>query len=282
MRELQRIVNQIQSLPTLPQVAQHVIALVENPDTSSSSLAKAIGSDAALVSKILRIVNSAYYGLPRKITTVSQATVILGFNTVKNLVITTSVFSAFNNDLKNHRFDRKKFWEHSLGCAVASKVLSKRIRMGLPEEAFVAGLIHDVGKIVLDQYFHKDFEAVLTLVETEQISIVAAENKILGIDHTKIGEWLCDKWNFPIHIQESVVYHHSPLLTQHNRKMVAIVHLADAIARIEGLGFSGDQQPPSIEPQSWEMINIPEEELGELVEEIKEEFEKTTVFLELT
>ena len=281
MNKVESVVNQIQSLPTLPQVVHKVISMVENPGVSSAELAKTISLDASLVSIILKVVNSAFYGLPRKISTLTQATVILGFNTIKNIVLTASVFTAFEGGGTSNRFDRKKFWEHSISCAVACKVLSKRIRLGLPEEAFVAGLIHDIGKIVLDQFLHDKFEEVLDVVDAKDISFRLAEKDVLGVDHTQIGEWLCDKWRFPKQVQESVQFHHSPLLAESHKKMVAIVHLGNAISRLEGIGFGGDHQPPEINPKSWEMLSIPEEEIGELIVEIKAEFEKSAVFLEL-
>jgi HD-like signal output (HDOD) protein len=281
MHNVQAVVNQIQSLPTLPQVAQQVVTMVDNPDISSSNLAKTITLDAALVSKILKIVNSAYYGLPRKISTVTQATVILGFNAIKNIVLTASVFSAFNTNGRKSRFDRRKFWEHSIGCAVSCKVLSKRILLGIPEEAFVSGLVHDIGKIVIDQFLHEKFKKILEIVEKKNISIRFAEKEVIGIDHSQIGEWLCDQWNFPKHIQESVAFHHQPELSEQHKKMVAIVHIGNVISRLERLGFSGDDIPPEISPQSWKILNIPEEELGELIIEIKEDYEKSSVFLEL-
>ncbi len=281
MNEVEKTVSQIHSLPTLPQIVQKVIEMVGNPNISSAKLAKTISLDAPLVSKILKVVNSAYYGLPRKISTLTQATVVLGFNAIKNIVLTTSVFTMFNKNGNHSRFDRKKFWEHSIGCATASKILSKKIHLCLPEEAFVAGLIHDIGKIVLDQFLHQDFEEILNLIQEKNISILAAEKEVLGVDHCQIGEWLCDKWNFPRQIQESVAYHHSPELATINRKIVTIVHLGNAISRSEGLGFSGDSQPVYINPVYLKFVNINKEELTDIKAEIHEEFEKSAIFLEL-
>ncbi|HHM24136.1 MAG TPA: HDOD domain-containing protein [Bacteroidetes bacterium] len=281
MRNARDVVSQIQSLPTLPQVVQNVVALVDNPDTSSSQLAQVISSDSGLVSKILKVVNSAYYGLPRKVSTLTQATVILGFHTIKNLVLTASVFSIFSKNGHPERFNRAEFWKHSLGCATASKVLAKRIRLGLPEEAFIAGLLHDIGKIVLDQFAHEDFEAVLDYLEANNVPFREAEEAVLGVDHTQIGSWLCDKWNFPLHVQEVVSFHHTPKLAEVNRKLVSIVHLADAIARWENLGNGGDRANPEFDPENWQILNIPEEELGEIIQEVIEEYGRAVILLDL-
>ncbi len=281
MNDVEKVVSQIHSLPTLPQIVQKVVTLAEDPNISSATLAKTVSLDPSLVTKILKVVNSAYYGLPRKISTLTQATVILGFSAIKNIVLTTSVFKIFNNNGNSSSFDRKRFWEHSICCAIASKILSKKMRLCIPEEAFVVVLIHDIGKIVLDQFLHKKFELILNRVREQNISILEAENEILGVNHSQIGGWLCDKWNFPRQIQESVIYHHMPESATINRKMVAIVHLGNAISKLERLGFSGDNQPPDINPMCLELLNINEEELKDIKLEIREEFEKSTVFLEL-
>jgi len=280
-KKLLAVVNRIQSLPTLPVVVEKVISLVDDPEASTADLAKIISNDQALMVKVLKVVNSAYYGLPRKISTLTQATVILGFNTIKNLVLTASVFSAFDNDGMQRKFSRVKFWDHCVGCATGSRVLSRRIRLGLPEEAFVAGLLHDVGKVVFDQFLPQDFAAILDLVDKKSLRIIDAEKEILGVDHTQIGQWLAEKWNLPPHLIAAIAYHHKPQAAGENKKIVAIVHLADAIARLEQLGYGGDSQTPVIDPKSWEMLSIPEEELGEIVLEIQEEYEKAKVFLEL-
>ncbi|MCD6166955.1 HD family phosphohydrolase [candidate division KSB1 bacterium] len=280
-KNLLAVVNRIQNLPTLPEVVEKVLALVDDPETSTANLAKIISNDQALMSKVLKVVNSAYYGLPRKISTLTQATVILGFNTIKNLVLTASVFSTFGSDGVQKRFSRADFWAHSLGCATGCKILSKRIRFGLPEEAFVAGLIHDMGKVVIDQFLPQDFGAILDLVDSEKIRIIDAEKKVLGVDHTQIGQWLAEKWNLPPHLVAAIAYHHAPQFAGENKKIVAIVHLSDAIARLEHLGYGGDHQAPIIDSKSWEMLSIPEDELGEIICEIREEFDKSKVFLAL-
>ncbi|NOY79069.1 MAG: HDOD domain-containing protein [Calditrichaeota bacterium] len=276
---LQRIVTEINNLPTLPQVVESVMSMVEDPTTTATQLAAIISKDQALMSKVLKVVNSAYYGMPRKITTLNQATVILGFNTIKNLVLSASIFGAFDDHYSNRRFSRIKFWEHSIGTAVGARVLSRRIGLGNPEELFVAGLVHDIGKVVIDEYLHDDFLKILDIVETRPVRILDAEKEVLSFGHPILGEWVATKWNLPQNLVTVIAYHHTPSLAHDYKKMVSVVHLADAISRIEGIGYGGDLQTPVIDPQSWETLQIPAEELGELILKIKEEFKKATVFL---
>ncbi len=278
---MQDIVNKINNLPTLPQVVESVMSMVENPDTTASQLAGVISKDQALMSKVLKVVNSAYYGMPRKIVTLNQATVILGFNTIKNLVLSASIFGAFEDHYSNQRFSRMKFWEHSIGTAVGSGVLSKRIGLGNPDEAFVAGLVHDIGKVVIDEYLHEDFLRILDLAETEKIRILDAEEEILHFGHPDIGKQVAIRWNLPRNLVMAIAYHHTPGLAEDYKKLVSIVHLADAISRIEGIGYGGDSQTPIIDPDSWERLQIRAEELGSLIVTIKEEFKKAAVFLSI-
>ena len=276
VEKLKSLVSQIQNLPTLPKVVKRVLELVDNPQTSSAMLAGAISTDASIVSKVLKAANSAYYGLPRKVSTITQATVVLGFNTIKNLVLTTSVFTAFNTNGSNRRFNRENFWLHSIGCATVCKILCRQTHSGLPEEAFFAGLLHDIGKIVEEQFLNQNFEKILDCIENTNLSFQEAEKKIQEVDHTEIGFWLCEKWNFPLHILEAIAFHHTPGKATINKELVSLVHLANSVAIRESLGNGGDLSMPEIDPISNQILGITEHDVYELLEEIHEEFEKAT------
>ncbi len=278
---IQNLLAQVANLPTLPQVVERVMTLVEDPDTTSAQLARVISTDQALMTKVLKVVNSAYYGMPRRIATLQQATVILGFNTVKNLVLSASIFDSFGRGNQNVGFDRVKFWEHSIGVGTAAKVLAQRIGLGQPEELFVAGLVHDIGKVVIDDLLHDKFVEILQIVHDKKCRILEAEKEVLGIGHPEVGQMLAEKWNLPPILTECIAFHHTPQLALNHKKYVAIVHLADAIARLENLGYGGDSQTPTIDPKSWTQLEIPESELGELILKIREEFKKASVFLTL-
>lgn len=279
--KLKSVVSQITNLPTLPKVVTRVIELVEDPEVSSATLAKAISTDAAMVSKVLRAANSAYYGMSRQVSTMTQAIVVLGFNTIKNLVLTTSVFSVFNGNGSLGRFSREDFWLHSIGCATVCKVLCRQAHMGPPEEAFIAGLLHDIGKVVEEQYLNDNFEKILDCAENNSISMQEAEKKIQGVDHSEIGFWLCEKWNLPLHLQEAVAFHHAPQNATISKELVSLVHVSNSIAIKESLGDGGDLFMPNIDPISIQVLGITEFEIHELLEEIRYEFEKAVDFFEM-
>jgi len=198
--KIRRITERIIGLPTLPTVVAKMIELVDNPKTSAASLGKLISSDQALTAKILKLANSAYYGFPREISTVNLAIVVLGFNTVKDMGLSVSILEAFSENSDNTLFDLAKFWEHSIGCGVAARMLAKRFNYRISGEAFVAGLLHDVGKVILNQYLSHDFRRIIELVRQRECFLVEAEKEILDVTHPMVGTWLAEKWNMPSHI----------------------------------------------------------------------------------
>ena len=280
--EIAQIVRRVKNLPTLPSVVTQLMEAVNNPSFSASDVSKIIANDQALVSKILRIVNSAFYGLPKRVSTVTQATVILGFNTVKNLALGASVFDAFGEgDSKVGKWDRFKFWQHAIGCGVATKLLAREIRYSNPEEAFVAGLIHDIGKVVLDQFLHDEFVEIIKLAESEGIRFVEAEKMVIGVTHGDIGHWLAQKWNLPPQLDEAIGFHHAPARAKQAARLVALVHLADAVVHMEHVGFAGDDLNPEIESSIWEVLRFPPEAMEKVLANFYKEFERSSVFLQL-
>ena len=190
---IKRITESIIGLPTLPTVVSKMIELVDSPRTSAASLARLISTDQALTAKILKLANSAYYGFPREISTVNMAIVILGFNTVKDMGLSLSVFDVFKNTESTDSFDISRFWEHSVACGVAARMLARSYRSRYAGEAFVAGLLHDIGKVILNQYFHTEFLEIMNLTAHHALTLEEAEDKVIGTRHTQVGAWLAEK-----------------------------------------------------------------------------------------
>jgi len=277
-----QVVRRIKNLPTLPQVVTQLMGAVNNPNASASDVSKIITNDQALVSKVLRIVNSAFYGLPKRVSTVTQATVILGFNTVKNLALSASVFDAFgNNGRAVGKWDRSKFWQHSIACGVATKLLAREIRYSNPEEAFVAGLLHDIGKVVVDQYLPDKFEEIIQIVESDGVSMYQAERTVLGVTHSDIGRWLADNWNLPTQLDEAIGFHHVPSKAKHSTRLTCLVHLADAVVRMEKVGYAGDDLNPEIDSSIWDVLRLPPEAMERVLANFYREFERSSIFLQL-
>jgi len=280
---IRKTLETISNIPTLSIVLEKLTRLLENPRTSAEEIGKAITTDQALAAKVLRLVNSAFYGFPGKISTITHAVVILGFSTVKNIVLTASIFDAFPKKSGNMAgFDMEKFWLHSIGCGAASHAIAKRIGFREIEECFIAGLIHDIGKIILFYYFPKEFEAVFQNVKKERILFAESEKKILGITHEEIGEIIAKRWNLPENFQNVVRFHHFPSSERPFYSMTGIVHTSDIIVRAMDIGNGGDDRIPVISDNVWKDFGFEAIALESLMESIEEEFGKATVFMQIS
>jgi HD-like signal output (HDOD) protein len=211
MRELtiESILSRVDELPEVPQIAFKAIQLLNNPDTQVSHLAEVISSDQALTAKLLRLCNSAFYGLARKVTTISEAVMIVGFSSIKSLVLMITTQTTMNKGLLGYKIGPGEFWTHSIGAAEVSRVLGQMIDYPEPEECFIAGLIHDIGKMVLNQYALPEVYKATNLHLKSQIPLYEAEKAILGFDHAAIGGALTEQWNFPPVLVESIRRHHT-------------------------------------------------------------------------
>ncbi|MGQ9629513.1 MAG: HDOD domain-containing protein [bacterium] len=233
--------NSMVSLPTLAPLAARIIHLAERGETSARELVKLISLDQSLTMRILRVVNSALYGFSNKISSLQHAVMILGFESVKNIVLSTSaLISLRDGGALNYR----ELWKHSIGCAVASKLLAERTGKLNCEEAFTAGLLHDVGKILLNKYVRGMFEEAVHLASRHKISLHEAERNLIGITHGEMGEWLAELWQLPNSLVETISLHHEPEKACIAPELVYTVWLADVVARREGVGGGNPQSSP--------------------------------------
>jgi HD-like signal output (HDOD) protein len=252
---IKRITERIINLPTLPTVVSRMIDLVDSPRTSALSLARLISMDQALTARILKLANSAYYGFSQEITTVDRAIVVIGFNTVREMGLSLSILDVFKANPNGNIFDIAKFWEHSIGCGVASRMIARRFGLPLISEAFVTGLLHDIGKIVLCQYAPREFEEIMTLVSMKNVDLDTAEMSIIGVGHAQIGGWLATKWRLPTLINECIAFHHDPWNEKVEQPaMVAAVNLADYLCHANAIGKSGRATAPALDPRIWDIF----------------------------
>ena len=277
---VKKLIDKVQGLPTLPSMLNSVNQLILNERTSAKEVAQIISSDPALTSKVLRVVNSSFYGFPNRITTITHAIVILGFNTIKSIVLSSTIFDVFRRGTKPGEFDRTEFWKHSIGCGAAAKVLGRRIHYPMLEELFIAGLLHDVGKIVLDQYLPEKFGEVTALVRAKDILIGEAEFQVLGVTHADVGAWLFEKWNLSKGLVETVRCHHNPALAGETQRFAEIIHVADVLVRAVGFGSGGDRKIPAISDAAWRSLGLVESELDGLLAQTGAEIEKAMVYLD--
>jgi putative nucleotidyltransferase with HDIG domain len=270
--QLEKILYKIKDIPTLPQVLVKLTKLVNDPRSAARDLGRVLSVDQSQTARLLKLVNSAFYGFPRKISSITEAIAILGFNAVKNLCLSISIFDIFADTNGTTGFDREKFWQHSIGTAVGSKVLAKYIGYPEKEELFVAGLLHDIGKVVLDQYLHDTFRQIIKLANKKDILMLEAEEEVLGLSHAQVGQMLAERWKLPYRLVDPIAYHHQPTKSCRFTKEVAVVHLADILCRAKDLGWGGDNRIPEVNLETWESLKLNIRSFEHIMREMEQEF----------
>jgi putative nucleotidyltransferase with HDIG domain len=257
-RTIRREVERLRELPTLPAVVQRVADTLGNPEADLTEAAALIETDQVLTAQLLRLANSAFYGLSGKIGSVTQALTILGTTVTRSLLYTTSVLDL--------RINLTGFWEHSIGTAVAAGALAKRLGLKAPEEVSSAGLLHDLGKVVLYKQAPDTFAAILARTATTRVAFRDVERELLGVDHAEVASWLLARWHFPLRVQEPVVHHHAPERARFAPVETAVVHVANTLVRAYGYGFGGDACVPAIAPAAWRLLGLGPDALDELID----------------
>jgi len=284
-QQLQDRIKHIANLPTLPQVASRLMKIINDPLTSSSDVAFVVGQDLSLSAKILRLANSAFYGIPRSITNINNAVVVLGLKVINTMVLSLTVFDMFPEDRRSRSlFDRKAFWVHSLACGLFAKKLAARVKKFVlfdPEEAFCAGLLHDIGKVVMEQYLHEDFHNALKYARTEKKDMFTSEKETLGYTHTEVAQWLTSGWGLPMEIELPVVNHHDPAISVQCADIVTLCHYADWLCYDTGNVIDKAYPAPELDEISIGHLRISEADIQKIKEQLVEELEKTTVFYDV-
>jgi len=284
-QRIKRVTESIINLPTLPTVISKLIDLVDNPKTSTTALASLISTDQVLTARILKLANSAYYGFSREIATVNMAIVVLGFNTVKETGLSLSVLEMFKDDNgSGGLFDITKFWEHSMGCGIAAKVVARKCAPAIAGEVFVGGLLHDIGKIILKNYFSEDFKKIMDLVKSDACSLDQAEMRIVETDHGEIGSWLANRWKLPAFIVEGIANHHKPHEAKQKPVFSAIIGLGDYLCHQAGIGASGRKRILEPGPELWEILEqapipLSEDAVDNLLNDFFLEYDKSESFV---
>lgn len=235
------ILAHVYNLPSIPVVMLEVNKLLDNPMTSATELGKVISKDQGLVTKILTVANSPLYGLPRRVSTIDFAIIILGFDHIKNIVLALSMIEAFKNKSDKY-LDRKKYWAHSIMVASTAKRICDDLGYHFTGEAFTGGLLHDLGIPVIHKYFNSEFIKISDLVEAKNYTFNNAEEEVLGLTHHDIGYFLAQRWNLPLTLADTILNHERPEQSSQNKTLCSVIHLADYMTGRLGAGeFSWDK-----------------------------------------
>ncbi len=269
------VLESIENLPTLPVVAQQILKLVTNKNSNMSQIATVITKDQAIAARIIRLTNSAFYGLRNRITSIQHAIVILGLNTVKNLVLGVSVVKAFEDTARMSVFDREKFWLHSFSTAQASKLMAKKMGIRDDEDFFLSGLLHDIGILIVDQFLHDDFMEIMKNVVEHKSDYMETEKAVLGMNHGDIGAYIGEKWKIHTFLIHAVRYHHRPKSippeAQIEKDKVNVVHVAESMMRENGVGDFMDNFSTKVDEEIKQGLKISSEDLKGIVDQVRED-----------
>lgn len=284
-RERVRLNRYIDSMPSLSITVSKILEVTKNPQTTAKDLNKVISLDPVLVGKVLKLINSAYYGLQNKVTSLVTAIIMLGMNTIKNLALSTAVLGNMKRKSSFKSLNVDGFWRHSIAVGVLSKLIAEKI--GVPaarrEEYFIGGLLHDIGKIPLNELFEESYMKVIRTADLKKATLLDMEREIIGITHTEVGKMIAEKWNLTGETLECLLRHHDPnMSSEQNYKLVASVYAANIYCNENQIGFSGSRHTKSIEEHILTSIGITEEYLDGLFETISTELEKAAVFLKVS
>ncbi len=264
-----QILEAINSVPTLPSVYQNIIRVMTDKRSTVDDIAEVISKDQAAALKVLKVANSPIFGITRTITTVHDAIMYLGFVEVRNIVVALSVINLVEKNKKFKKFRPRDFWKHSLAVGVASRMIAQYTDRSALDKVFLAGILHDVGKLVLLVYFEDDYMKVLDYIQKNRVFLVEAEKNVLGFTHCEVGQRLLTKWHLADYLVNAVAYHEEGMINGKFDSVVGIVHIANIFARATSLGNPGDNLIPEPNHEIWAKINLPEKFFEEKKDELK-------------
>ena len=285
-QRFKQIQNYIDRMPSLSTTVMKVLEVCNRPNTSPNDLNRVISLDPVLTGQVLKLINSAYYSLPNQITSLTRAIIMLGLNTVKNLALSTAILGNFGKQDSFQCLLMDSFWTHSICVGVTAKALAglRGIPAVMREEYFVAGLLHDLGKIPLNNRFAEEYSQTLELAKLEQGSLMRAEKMNIGVDHGAVGDMIAGKWQLSETICESLSYHHLPeKASEQNRDLVVTIALANIYANVYEFGSAGDPyQDPAVVKHFLELSGMQWKDLAQLSETVEHEIDKAQVFLQVS
>jgi len=267
---LARLAARIGEISTLPEVVYRILTLVEDPETGASDLSDAVRSDPALAMRVMRTVNSPYYGLEEKVADLQQAIAILGFREIRNLAVTSHVATLFRTSEGYKHYSRKGLWQHLVATGVVCRMIAQTTGRIPPHEAYLAGLLHDLGLILLDQYAHASFCRVLDAISPD-CPTCQVEMELLGFTHAELGQTVAQQWNLPEHLTAAIGFHHQPpdQCQLPYRPLVCAVAVADFLCHRQEVPSLGVPNAPLPTPDTFAQVNLERETLRQIVSQLE-------------
>ncbi len=268
LKTLKDRIETVKSLATIPAVAKRVLELVGDPSVSLGEISRFISQDPSLTSKVLKMVNSPIYGFPGRISSVDQAVLLLGLDVVRGLLFGVTVFDLMRQTMIG-------LWEHSMGCAILSRLIASRKGLKDVEEASINGLLHDIGKVILLLEYPGEYEKAMNEAREKELTVFEVEADYFSTTHATVGAWVAEQWSFPKRLVDVIQYHHKPHLAKIVPMETAIVHFSDVLLRGRGFGFAGDYYVPQLYPSTWDLLGLSEADIKAIFLEAEELIEES-------
>lgn len=271
-------------MPALPITVSKIFEVANNVKSTAQELNDVIKVDPVLTGKVLKLINSAYYGVNEGVTSIVKAIIMLGLNTIKNLALSTAVIKNVADKDLFIALNLEGFWRHSIGVGVTAKkvALNFGVDKKVVEEYFIAGLLHDLGKIILNRYFPKLYLEAIQNSDMHKTPLYIYESQLIHIDHTAVGKLIARKWNLSEPIAEAITKHHSlENVAEEHKKMVYIVNVANTFCNMNNIGFGGDLSKKSFNEDVLQYLNLSDTALFEILDDIETDIKKAEIFLKL-
>ncbi len=255
-----RILSKLADIKSFPQFVLETMKKLNDPSSSAADVAKSLSRDEGLVLRVLKLANSAAYGMTRKISSISEAISLLGYKSISNMILAAEVYSSMDKGLSGYALDRGELWRHSLMVAYASRHLAQVTKKVNTEDAYVGGLLHDIGKVILNDYVRFGYGIIVKMVEEKHIPFTEAESSVLGFDHAMIGSVLVERWEMPESYRFAVEYHHKPNDLPEDKAqyqpLLDVVSVANAVCLMLGIGLGADGLQSYMFPEPLERLGI--------------------------
>jgi HD-like signal output (HDOD) protein len=277
-----KILRTVKDLPPMPQTTFKAFELIKNPHSSYEDLAKVLETDQAIATRVLRMANSPYYGMSGKVSSIKYASAVLGLKTIEELIVMAGSSKVLGKRLEGYGMEAGDLWQHSLGVAFGSKIIASKKNPSMANDAFSAGLIHDVGKLALDLYILERKQVFTTFLSSNgNGTFLHAEREILGFDHAEIAYELCINWDVPQSLAAAIRCHHNPSLSSGNQ-LTYIVHVADLIAMMSGVGAGIDGMQYSMDEKALAILGMEPDDLNTIMVQVVESVQKITADMQQT
>jgi HD-like signal output (HDOD) protein len=273
------LINKSLELVSPPTTYTQLDALIHNENASADDISQVINADPALTTRLLKVVNSPYYGFPSQISTISRAITIVGTSELTQLVLATSVINAFKG-IPADLIKMEDFWQHSIACAVTASSIAKKCKIPAAEQFFIAGLLQNIGSLVIYQTVPELAKEAITSALFGSETLYEAERRLIGFDHTEVGEALAKKWRLPAALTETIRHHHTPSEAELFPVEAAVIHISDIMVTSAGIfGHAGDRYVARLDPKAWEKLKLDEQQLPDIMQQVTDKTRDLTSVL---